>query len=192
MTHTHFHCLKPILCCSKKKQPRIVTELYRDLRPVNSIFKRSVVTEIWIEEPASFRFLFPFPVLLPPSQLPWSFRHSPSPPAPLNTSSLPVSWPGLSPLTRWSPWQLAGSGWPQPASDQALWPAGQLSGEAGIQCTVFVLFLRKSCKHIYSRGLFREPVVASRFGARLAEQKKTGRPRLVLPEANKKYCHILQ
>lgn len=115
-----------------------------------------------------------------------------SPPAPLNTSSLPVSWPGLSPLTSWSPWQLAGSGWPQPASDQALWPAGQLSGEAGIQCTVFVLFLRKSCKHIYSRGLFREPLVASRFGARLAEQKKTGRPRLVLPEANKKYYHILQ
>lgn len=180
MTHTHFRCSKPILCCSKKKMNK-VPELYRVLRPVNLFFKGSIVTETWIEKPASLPF--------PPS--PWSFQtptsmpdHIPSPlppPAPLNTPSLKVSWPSLSPPPRWSPWQLAGSGWPQSASDQALWPEGKLSGAAGIQCATF----EERCKYIYRRGCLRNPV-ASRFGARLAEEK-TGRPRRVWPEATKQY-----
>lgn len=44
MTHTHFRCSKPFVLL--QKQTNKVTELYRELRLVNFIFKRSVVTEM--------------------------------------------------------------------------------------------------------------------------------------------------
>lgn len=102
------------------------------------------------------------------------------PPALLNTFTLPVSWPSVSWLPHRSLWQLAGNGWPQLASDQALWPAGQLSGAAGIQCTVFwgkSVNIYLQARIVY-RTLWHPDLVPGWL------KRKTSRPRLVLPEAN--------
>lgn len=168
MTHTHFHCLKPILCCSKKKQLNCHRAIQR---PQTSQFYFWEKCCEWNVDRETSVIPIPSAITTLSADIqfqPQLYSQCSFPPALLNTFTLPVSWPSVSWLPHWSLWQLAGNGWPQLASDQALWPAGQLSGAAGIQCTVF---WGKSVNILSTGEDCLQNPVASRFGARLAEAK---------------------
>lgn len=168
MTHTHFRCSNKK---KKRKEKGLKLQPYRDLRPVNFNFKRSVVTELRIERSRSCshshrynRHLHRHHHFQPQPQDPTVF--------PELHSTLPVyQFPGpvyhdyladLSPtITR--KWMTSAG-----FSDQALWPPGPTIRSSGD--TVFRVFLGEAVNISTGEDCLENPA-ASRSGARLAEER---------------------
>lgn len=150
MTRTYFRCSKPVLCRSEKTNK--VTELGTDLRPVRFIFKMgSVVTEMSHLNPDAVTDISTARL----HNLQTSTQHQ-------STSFLPPVYHDykLISLT---------------ISRKLMTSAGFRSGivtnyQEQRGDTMYCVFWRKGCKHIYrARGVYRR-TVASRSGARLAEK----------------------
>lgn len=155
MTHTHFRCSNKK---KKRKEKGLKLQPYRDLRPVNFNFKRSVVTELRIERSRSCshshrynRHLHRHHHFQPQPQDPTVFPelHSTLPvyqfPGPVYhdylAEPLPDNNQEVDDLSRLFRSGIVTSG-----------PDYQEQRGYSVPC-----FSRRGCKHIYRRGLFREP-----------------------------------